>query len=61
MQDARKTTNEIIEAIHRSLALFMVQEDLSDYELAKIQDAQIIINRHKKTDDEPCSIEKIYA
>lgn len=41
-------TNNIIETINRSLAIFMTVEDLTDYELAKIQEAQAIIYRHKK-------------
>ena len=45
-------TNEIIESINRSLALFMTVEDLTDYELNVIQQAQMVIYRHKEQKNE---------
>lgn len=42
-------TNETIDAINRGITLFIALEDLDPYELDKIQQAQAIIYRHKKT------------
>ena len=40
--------NEIIETINRAFAMLMTAEDLTDFELVKMQEVQILLNRRKR-------------